>query len=201
MKKSILSLLALAGNKAAAVDIAARDLHAAIFHLCHAGQSTPLVDTLAALPNRGKSAKIRAVISDYWQAAASYRSACKADGKLDKSGRFVGLQADNIPFSVVDVTATLSEAVAVVKKAKPEPVGAVEGEAVEGEAVASVASLEDQLDDAKTVLEDTSAELLQARATIAAQKVELVQAYAKIRQLESAIEESGFDYSIEALAA
>lgn len=197
MKKSILSVLALAGDKSAAVSIAAKDLHAAIFHLCHAGQATPLSDTLAALPNRGKSAKIRAVVSDYWQAASAYRAAVKADGKLDKSGRFVGLQADNIPFALADIAADLSEAVAVVKKekaAKPEAVPSPEPEAV-----ASVASLEDQLSEYEGKREDTQAQLEQARAIIESQRLELIQAYARISELESAIEDAGFN--VVALAA
>lgn len=120
MAKTILSVLALAGDKGAAVAVAASDLRAAIFHLCHAGQATPISDTFEALANRGKAAKVRAVVSDYWQAAAAYRAAVKRDGKLDRSGRYVGLQADNIPFSLADITAELAEAVAVVKKPKAD---------------------------------------------------------------------------------
>lgn len=193
MKKSILSVLALAGNKSAAVDLAARDLHAAIFHLCHAGQATPLSDTLAALPNRGKSAKIRAVVSDYWQAAAAYRQAVKLDGKLDKSGRFVGLQADNIPFSLGNIAADLSEAVAVVKKEKAEKAETPATEQTQPEAVASVASLEDRLSESEAFREDLQAELDKARAVIESQRLELIQAYTRIGELEAAIEASGLE--------
>jgi len=140
MSKTILSVLALAGDKAAAATVAAADIHAAIFHLCHAGQGTPLKDTFEALPNRGKAAKIRAVVSDYWQAAAAYRAAVKNDGKLDKSGRFVGLQADNIPFAKADILADLLDAVATVKK---EKAAADESdEAAAAKAAAAAATLE-----------------------------------------------------------
>lgn len=196
MKKSILSVLALAGNKSAAVDLAAKDLHAAVFHLCHAGQATPLSDTLAALPNRGKSAKIRAVVSDYWQAASAYRAAVKADGKLDKSGRFVGLQADNIPFAVGNIAADLTEAVAVVKKEKAEKVEtpAPTDEAGDtGGTISEVATLQNDV-------ESLQAELDKANALIESQRAELIQAYEKIAALESAIESAGFDI-VEELAA
>lgn len=198
--KSILSVLALAGNKAAAVDMAARDLHTAIFHLCHAGQATPLNDTFAALPNRGKSAKIRAVVSDYWQAAALYRAAVKADGKLDKSGRYVGLQADNIPFGIADITESLSEAVATVKKEKAEkpeavaPTAPANTDDTASGSVSETATLQNDL-------EIVQAELDQARALVESQRLELIAAYEKITKLESAIESAGFDIFEEALAA
>ena len=117
MSKSIASILALSGNQSAAVAVASADLHKAIFHLCHAGQATPLSDTFADLPNRGKAAKIRAVVQDFWNQAIIYREACKADGKLDKSGRYVGLQAVNLPFTLGMVSEALTVAVATVKKA------------------------------------------------------------------------------------
>lgn len=197
--KTILSILALSGNKAAAVNIAARDFHAALFHLCHAGQATPLADTLAALPNRGKSAKIRAVVSDYWQAAAAYRAAVKADGRLDKSGRFVGLQADNIPFALADIAGDLSEAVATVKRDKvsADASGAADGAAADGAddnaviaPVGSDVTANDALRNTVSALQ-TENEALQAEN--ASLKAELLAAYAKITALEAAIEESGFD--------
>ena len=142
MSKSILSVLALAGNKPAAIASAAADLHAALFHLVHAGQATPLSDTLGGLPNRGKSAIIKAVVSDYYTAGLLYRATVKADGKLDKSGKFVGFQADNLPFLLVEVTEKLTQAVAVVKKVKAEVVaGDVVAPAPEADKSAEVIQL------------------------------------------------------------
>lgn len=132
MSKAINSVLALAGNKAAAINQAALDIHTALFHLVHAGQATPLSDTDAALGNRGKASKIRAILSDYWEAAASMRAAAKRDGRLDKSGRFSGLNAGNLPFSVDSIREDLTEAVATIKreaKAKVEAKAEAESEA------------------------------------------------------------------------
>lgn len=129
MSKAINSVLALAGNKVAAINQAALDIHTALFHLVHAGQATPLSDTDAALGNRGKASKIRAILSDYWEAAASMRAAAKRDGRLDKSGRFSGLNAGNLPFSVDNIREDLTEAVATIKreaKAKVEAKGDAE---------------------------------------------------------------------------
>lgn len=181
MSKAINSVLALAGNKVAAINQAALDIHTALFHLVHAGQATPLSDTDAALGNRGKASKIRAILSDYWEAAASMRAAAKRDGRLDKSGRFSGLNAGNLPFSVDNIREDLTEAVATIKReAKAKVEAKVESEAPTITAIDN----EGKPADVPT-LPDEEVESLRQQLTLA--RLELVEAHKALAEAREAV--------------
>lgn len=181
MSKAINSVLALAGNKVAAINQAATDIHAALFHLVHAGQATPLSDTDAALGNRGKASKIRAVLIDYWEAGAAMRQAAKRDSRLDRSGRFTGLNAGNLPFNVANIQDDLTEAVATIKReAKAKPEAKVESEAPTIMAIDS----EGKPADVPT-LPDEEVEGLRQQLTLA--RLELAEAHKALAEAREAV--------------
>lgn len=183
MSKAINSVLALAGNKVAAINQASTDIHAALFHLVHAGQATPLSDTDAALGNRGKASKIRAILSDYWEAAASMRAAAKRDGRLDKSGRFTGLNAGNLPFTVANIREDLTEAVATIKReAKAEAKAEAKTEA-EAPTITAIDN-EGKPADVPT-LPDEEAESLRQQLTLA--RLELAEAHKALAEARDAV--------------
>lgn len=185
MSKVINSVLALAGNKAAAINQAALDIHAALFHLVHSGQATPLSDTDVALGNRGKASKIRAILSDYWEAAASMRAAAKRDGRLDKSGRFSGLNAGNLPFSVDNIREDLTEAVATIKrKTKTKAEAEAEAEAESEAPTITAIDNEGKPADVPT-LPDEEVESLLQQLTLA--RLELAEAHKALAEARDAV--------------
>lgn len=180
MSKAINSVLALAGNKVAAINQAAIDIHAALFHLVHAGQATPLSDTDAALGNRGKASKIRAVLIDYWEAGAAMRQAAKRDSRLDRSGRFTGLNAGNLPFTVANIREDLTEAVATIKREAK-----VEAKAdAESPTIIMAIDNEGKPADVPT-LPDEEAESLRQQLTLA--RLELAEAHKALAEAREAV--------------
>ncbi len=160
MSKTMLSLLALAGDRSAALQAASQELSRAAIAFATGGNDGLFVSTLAALQAMKKGANVPVTMDALratWDATKAAREAGKDAGQWDKSGKWAAdYHGQSLPSSE-SIAESMTAAFAALDAAKVEKAAAAKAEKAEKAATAEKAAADEAAEKAAAEIEAAKA--------------------------------------------